>query len=879
MMQLRTAQLSCVLLLAAAFVSPLPGRAATDIDLAMVADLDTTAGGGDSAPARFRTYGGQVYFMATTPLRGTELYATDGVSADARLVHEFAPGPASSYPAALGLAGGKLIVEADDGAGQGARLFALDQATGQSIPLLDFGYPGSPHYVAAQPVAQAGTSVLFERDAVLWTTDGTPAGTQPLLEGSDGLGLAARTCPIAGGALFVAPSPAAQSTIWRTDGTRAGTVILKALPQAQGLVDLSSDAGRCFFLFRGEDFSWSLWRSDGGAATLVRQRTDALPVRVSSAGGVPYVTDENGITQRFRLWRGNVSLPVVDYPMPYNGRPAPFLKAVGSRAVFEGPYMQNGTPKTGLFVSDGSTAGTRRVTVPEGTSYAFDIYKKMVVVGNSLLVPGLSMSKVDVISGEYTRIPGLFSFNLYDFAVLGDAFIGGDYDEFSGEVWRMEADGSGRRRLHDIWQANAGGVLAEGRSASIGDTLFFDHGRELGAVNFETRALWRSDGTAAGTQMLQRSLYGEGRVLDFAPVGDELVFAIWPPQSGTRYFRTARDFGRADVIIDEAGYDTLQPIGNGAGALLSCMTADFPSYPRDSLCALRAGETTASVVAPNFESFASWILPIGSVGNVALFYAQETSMNADAGLWRSDGTAAGTYRLVTGMRMHSSDPNQSRPSQAFNGELLFDGCRAPGIDCGLYASDGSAAGTRFIAPLPARIKYLGRAGERVVLITDSYPSQLWATDATAAGTGLLRDVGYSVQTPVQVGARAHFIASQGSEGFYYVSDGTAAGTTTVAMPQSVAASYSEIVAVDDTTALFSCQSQAFGVELCRIDSAGTEVALLRDIHPGPGHSSPRFIGRTSSAHYYSADDGYHGRELWRITPRRDGIFASGFQLP
>ena len=34
------------------------------------------------------------------------------------------------------------------------------------------------------------------------------------------------------------------------------------------------------------------------------------------------------------------------------------------------------------------------------------------------------------------------------------------------------------------------------------------------------------------------------------------------------------------------------------------------------------------------------------------------------------------------------------------------------------------------------------------------------------------------------------------------------------------------------------------------------------------------IGRTSTASYFSIDDGYHGRELWRVTG--DIIFASGY---
>jgi len=39
-----------------------------------------------------------------------------------------------------------------------------------------------------------------------------------------------------------------------------------------------------------------------------------------------------------------------------------------------------------------------------------------------------------------------------------------------------------------------------------------------------------------------------------------------------------------------------------------------------------------------------------------------------------------------------------------------------------------------------------------------------------------------------------------------------------------------------------------------------------------------FVGRTESAVYVGADDGYHGRELWQVKAAPQPIFSDGFEL-
>jgi ELWxxDGT repeat protein len=120
-----------------------------------------------------------------------------------------------------------------------------------------------------------------------------------------------------------------------------------------------------------------------------------------------------------------------------------------------------------------------------------------------------------------------------------------------------------------------------------------------------------------------------------------------------------------------------------------------------------------------------------------------------AGLWATNGTAAGTYEL-TGIGTNST----STPPvyfAAFNGEVFYRGPDASGA-YGLWATDGTAAGTIEIGGIansgvsgagsngldPTSLTVLDTVNEltRTVSETLFFVSDfgLWVTNGTAAGT-------------------------------------------------------------------------------------------------------------------------------------------------
>ena len=80
--------------------------------------------------------------------------------------------------------------------------------------------------------------------------------------------------------------------------------------------------------------------------------------------------------------------------------------------------------------------------------------------------------------------------------------------------------------------------------------------------------------------------------------------------------------------------------------------------------------------------------------------------------------------------------------------------------------------------------------------------------------------------------------------------------------------------IDGRTVLFSANDFTVGAELWTTD--GSTTALLKDIFPGPRGSSPAdfyscWIGNEVIT-FFTADDGVHGRELWRTNGTEAGTF-------
>ncbi len=263
-------------------------------------------------------------------------------------------------------------------------------------------------------------------------------------------------------------------------------------------------------------------------------------------------------------------------------------------------------------------------------------------------------------------------------------------------------------------------------------------------------------------------------------------------------------------------------------------------------------------------------------------------------LWRSDGTAAGTYMVAdVNPGLEGSNPRQLTE---LNGRLFFlagDGVRGPA----LWTSDGMAAGTVLVAPVPTsegRQAFLGVAGHTLYFVAWDpvrRAHQLWKSDGTSHGTARLTSFvpvpfGPTILDLAPLGDRLLFVASDPAKGQeLWISDGTTRGT------QALTHFARANAFLDGPTNLnppllprsplgkrlvFSVNDGPHGTEPWITDGTPKGTRLLRDICPGPCSGGPEFVTNRAGGiaignlFLFAGLDLTHGIELWATDGTTNG---------
>jgi ELWxxDGT repeat protein len=276
------------------------------------------------------------------------------------------------------------------------------------------------------------------------------------------------------------------------------------------------------------------------------------------------------------------------------------------------------------------------------------------------------------------------------------------------------------------------------------------------------------------------------------------------------------------------------------------------------------------------QQFSTWANPGGftQLNGLVLFVMEDEGDGAE--LWRTDGTPAGTFLLRD--IFPGPNANVTAPLTRLNGVLLFaadDGSH--GTE--LWRTDGTPAGTDLVADLfpgpwdsnPSRPVVLGSAA---YFFADDgiHGPELWKTDGTAAGTAMVTDIrpgdgGAGAAGLTAIGGRLYFQANDGAHGAeLWTSDGTPSGTTLVAdlAPGSAGSFPAEMTPVDGGF-VFTASSKLWV-------SLGAAPSVL----PGPAPDGGPFgFTAFSGAAYFEASDGIHGLELWKTdgTPAGTAMLA------
>ena len=357
---------------------------------------------------------------------------------------------------------------------------------------------------------------------------------------------------------------------------------------------------------------------------------------------------------------------------------------------------------TGLWVSDGTSAGTTQVAVTGAYSGGLDPTNmvsfdgKLYFSGNTQPYsnPVLWVSDGTTAGTTPLAVPGananFFPTNL---TTISGAlvFSGADTNDQTG-LWISDGTGAGTLELTITGADPVNGINPD-TLVAFNSFLYFD-----GTDSSGLHGLWVSDGTNAGTTELM-------------PAGASTTQGLHPSYTvvfdGKLYFQG----------IDGSQYQNFWVSdGTAVGTVKLSVNGAF-----------------AGGLSPN---------RLTVVGDKLYFNGIDTDGNH--GLWVTDGTAPGTHELtVAGASASGVDP---QAMVAFGGKLYFIGQDTSG-NLGLWDSDGTNAGTVELALAQADSSGLDNAvmsvfGDKLVFSGDgpSDNTDLWVSDGTAAGTQPLTSV-------------------------------------------------------------------------------------------------------------------------------------------
>jgi ELWxxDGT repeat protein len=624
--------------------------------------------------------GDRLDFAVFDQALGWEVWQSDGTPGGVRPITDFASWFPflSNLPLPLAKAGGRLLVPVRSDrwslwATDGRSMIRLHNCLGGC----GFNYTEFPHLVTL------GEEVLFTSGAgagrELWITDGSKAGTRKLLKACTGdcrSVIELTSAKLDGRAVFRIMERG-RIDLWATDGTAAGTRPLFHLPPGTMAGALPVAAGSKVFFGAANEDGMELWMSQGG------EERQAANIAQETSGSDPSA-----------------------------------LVALGSRLIFQaGPVDREVivNSKRALWSSEGTKESTARLMNP---------FRQAVDCTFSDCPPPM--------------------------AAAGDwlALVQRPSDDVS-ELWRTDGTPEGTRPLLS--------VAAPGRIEHLGafqnTVVFFIESPH----HLET---WRSDGTPAGTFQIARRA-GRLQVAGVGGTGTEIYFEVWAPG--------AQDLWRSDGTAEGTRRVAGLTVGPGPGSNLG----ERPP--------VRLGDRVYfTIYGPNVDSEELWSTDGTEAGTFRVMEAEWfgselreldgklyfVALKGLWGVWSLDVTSGVLARLHAWGSMPTS-------LTVFDGKLFF----AAGVDFAreLWSSDGTRAGTRRLLDIdpdgssdPANFMVFG---DHLYFsaFDPAHGYELWQSDGTAAGTHLFQDLAPGVLSSAPerltvVGDRLYFTADDHAVG-------------------------------------------------------------------------------------------------------------------
>jgi ELWxxDGT repeat protein len=772
--------------------------------------------------------GGLLYFSAEDGVNGHELWRSDGTAAGTYRIVGLGDGSGSTLPRNISAVNGTVFYTASK------RLYRSDGTAAGTVALT-----GSVFDDNVYQFSRIGNLLYFTTLSDVWRSDGTAAGTFAPTSGK-GLYVAQSSRPRQVGAFvyFLAATNGVPG-LWRTDGTTGATTLVKSLggtrdSKFQPGYDLTVVGDRMFFTGPGHS---TLWTSDGtaaGTSAIATFDAASLPAGLTSAGGLLYFAS-NG-----RLWSSDGT---AGGTAQVSNDPGPALSlvqnltAVDEALVFSAfhPLYDNElwivnalvavpAAPTDLIATPVSGARVHLTWLDASTTESgFRLERSddpnfTVVDESVMLAPGRTAYDDRPLDAGATYYYRLVAFNR-----------GGDSGAVTATATTpavvpdsptgVTASLSDDHLVRLTWQDNAtdeAGYVVERSTTPDFQTL-----EATFALPSNTTSISDTGTTALNRYYYRVYAVGAGGNSDYTS-----TFVITPDRAPSQVQAVGVSPSQVDLQwanegttvtsfrIERAPGAVGSPGGVGAFSQIAVVQGVYASYSDVNLPALSTwtyrvvsvspsgGSTSATVVAtttpPVLTTPVASLPPVtdhsptSQPSRVLVSNGVGYFIVGNASLWRTDGTAAGTYLVRTYRLMHDL--------VNVDGTLFFVAAEY-GVNSAVYKSDGTAAGTVIVkdinplgnAFLHDLVPFHGALYFRGVA-SNSDSDSLWTSDGTAAGTQEVKRFGWrnggDVYRHMIVSGDRLWLGANVPDGSnvpgVYVSDGTAAGTTLITTPEGVA---------------------------------------------------------------------------------------------
>ncbi|HEX7378149.1 MAG TPA: hypothetical protein VF278_13610, partial [Pirellulales bacterium] len=651
--------------------------------------------------------------------------------------------------------------------------------------------PADQEQLWALNVASGGAKLLGSY------ADSTAAPILPNGGGQVGLGAAqpvaiAEMTNVGGKLFYVVNVGAEEEQLWVSDGSQAGTLLLKdfnspgaTLPVSYQVGDITAVNGEAFFSVAAstsDSLDSQLFKSDGTVAGT--QLVDDLGA-LTFGRGVYYPNTYDSVTGVFLGDTSVASSPLV---------------AVGGTLYFaiEAASADKSQAVAELYKSDGTTSGTVLVhTFDDSGAAKSDSIFNLTDVGGTLdLTEATATSQTAV----------LYSVNTVD----------------------------NQGNVSSATLASIGPAAPPTQFTDLAGTLYF----------LWNQRLWSSPGAAAATTFVASTPATEL----FVGASPAALFAQDP-------------YGAAVYKLSSGGITLNQVAGgtvNGAPAAQTAVAQDGTVYLAgqgalgdDELWKSNATGDSFSLVTSFPPSTTTTLRPQGdaslqhlTAGAGSAVYFSHEDLTGAGGLWRSDGTVAGTRQAQAVLPpTNSSDPS---PAVDIGGSYYFtatdavvetdaNGLQSVRTPPALWKTDGTPAGTvLLLASSGAATISTGTltdvGGKAIFEAVDAHgATQLWTTDGTAAGTQPLTSggAGLTPNSESVIGGTAYFTEPDVTVAGHdlWQTDGTSAGTRAV-----VLAGTSNTLVATRPPAIVALGGQTFAIADAKLYSlAAGQATLVMDL--------------------------------------------------